>query len=66
MTKATMLSLNSDDPLAVAVFRAIHSGDVGGLNRLLADNPGLATARIGPRTLLHVAADWPGHFPRRW
>jgi uncharacterized protein len=37
---------------------------------LLAGHPGLATARLGEeepggtsRTLLHVATDWPGHFP---
>lgn len=58
-----MLSLSPDDPLAVAVVAAIRGGDLEGLNRLLGGNSGLATARIGPRTLLHVAADWPGHFP---
>jgi len=58
-----MLSFNPEAPLAVAVVAAIRSGDLEGLNRLLGDNPGLATARIGNRTLLHVAADWPGHFP---
>src|SRR6516162_5072983 len=59
----SMLNLNPDDPLAVAVTAAIRSGDVDGLNHLLGGNPHLATARIGPRTLLHVVADWPGHFP---
>ncbi len=58
-----MLSLNPDDPLAVAVTAAIRSGNVDGLNHLLGGNPNLATARIGPRSLLHVVADWPGHFP---
>jgi len=37
------------------------------LQRLLNENPGLATSRIGDgrmsRTLLHAATDWPGHFP---
>jgi ankyrin repeat protein len=43
---------------------AIHAGDVEGLRKLLRKNPGLANARIdGKRTLLHVATDWPGHFP---
>jgi uncharacterized protein len=42
---------------------AIHGGDLAALRRLLSDNPGLATARIGDSTLLHVATDWPGHFP---
>jgi hypothetical protein len=39
-----------------------------GLERLLGDNPGLATARIvddngAARRLLLIATDWPGHFP---
>lgn len=67
--------LDPDDPVAVAAVTAIHTGDTAGLRRLLAATPGLATARIGrdgrddsggrggTRTLLHVVADWPGHFP---
>ncbi len=69
-----MLSMRTDEPLAVAVVDAIHSGNVQTLERLLAENPHLATARLGDpekscggtgmsRTLLHVATDWPGHFP---
>ena len=65
-----MTTLSTDDPLAVAVVAAIHSGDVATLRRLLGDHPHLATARLGDnkpggmsRTLLHVATDWPGHFP---
>jgi uncharacterized protein len=68
-----MQYLSTEDPLAVAAVRAIHSGDVDALKELLAANPGLATARIGgdtktnrcekSRTLLHVATDWPGHYP---
>jgi ankyrin repeat protein len=58
-----MLSLSPDDPLAAAVTMAIRNGDLDQLGRLLADNPALVTARIGPRTLLHMVADWPGHFP---
>jgi ankyrin repeat protein len=60
--------LRSDDPLAVAAAHAIRAGDVEGLRRLLADNPVLATAGVAQgcesRTLLHIAADWPGHFTR--
>jgi hypothetical protein len=48
---------------ADAAAEAIRTGDVDGLIRLLESHPGLANARIGPRTLLHVATDWPGHFP---
>ncbi len=55
------------DPLVAAVTHAIRAGDLDALHRLLADHPGLAVARVGndreSRTLLHVATDWPGHFP---
>jgi len=66
--------ISTDDPLAVAAVAAIHQGDVEALTRLLAEHPGLATVQLGDalgkcgqgmtRTLLHVATDWPGHFPR--
>jgi uncharacterized protein len=60
--------LTPHDALAVESTRAIKSGDVEVLERLLREHPDLATARIqgrkgGWRTLLHVAADWPGFFP---
>ena len=63
-----MLSIQADDARAVALVAAIHSGDVETLQRLFRDNPDLATARIVDRrgvsrTLLHIVADWPGHFP---
>jgi len=66
-----MTTLPTDDPLAVAVTTAIHHGDVATLRRLLVENTGLARARLGEacgtggmsRSLLHVATDWPGHFP---
>ena len=62
------MEIRTDDPLAVAVGTAIRGGDVERLRQLLDENPGLANARIKDergvgRTLLHVAADWPGHFP---
>ena len=63
------LILDPDDSLAAAAATAIRAGDVAGLQRLLAEHEGLATARLGDpargmsRTLLHVATDWPGHFP---
>jgi len=44
--------------------QAIRSGDVAALNLYLSQNPAAAHERIdGQRTLLHVATDWPGHFP---
>ncbi|WDZ82775.1 ankyrin repeat domain-containing protein [Micromonospora cathayae] len=65
--------LADEDPVAVAVVRAIRTGDLATLRRLLAADPDLVHARIGvpdgrpgsavSRTLLHVAADWPGHYP---
>lgn len=64
------LRLRDDDPLAANVIAALQAGDVPLLERLLADNPDLALARIestganaGSRTLLHVFADWPGNRP---
>lgn len=63
-----MLSIPTDDDRAVAAVKAIHNGDVAGLQKQLDDNPELAQARIVDRkgvsrTLLHVVSDWPGHFP---
>ncbi|MFI9213604.1 ankyrin repeat domain-containing protein [Streptomyces sp. NPDC053253] len=69
----TPRTLRSQDPLAVAVTEAVRSGDLDSLRRLLAEHPGLAAARVveeregcgpGGRSLLHLAADWPGHVPR--
>src|SRR5580704_15088714 len=60
------LTLAKNDPQAVAVKQAIETGDIAGLNRLLQQNPDLVRTRFGGesgRTLLHIAADWPGHFP---
>jgi len=48
----------------IECITAIRTGDINSLNRLLEENPVLAQSRIdGQRTLLHVATDWPGHFP---
>jgi uncharacterized protein len=63
-----MLSIPAEDERAVAVVKAIQSGDVAGLRKQLDENPELARARIVDhqgvaRTLLHVVSDWPGHFP---
>jgi len=65
-----MALIGTEEPLAVAAVEAIHTGNVGTLTRLLRENPELATAALGTagddgmtRTLLHVATDWPGHFP---
>ena len=47
---------------------AIQTGDVAALRQLLDREPSISKGRIvdpkgASRTLLHVAADWPGHFP---
>jgi uncharacterized protein len=57
------MNIRPDEPLAVAAVEAIRSGDITALERLLSENASLSTARINGRTLLHVATDWPGHFP---
>jgi len=63
-----MMKISAEASQAVAVVSAIRSGDLAGLRRQLDENPELGKARIvddsgAERTLLHVAADWPGHFP---
>lgn len=68
MKTGAVTTIRNDDPLAVAVTTAIRSGDVTALRKLLADNEGLATARIADgsgcsRTLLHVLTDWPARCP---
>jgi uncharacterized protein len=56
------------DPVAVELRLAVHAGDVGSIQRLLQNDPALATARLGGRgggtaTPLHLVTDWPGYFP---
>lgn len=65
-----MKTIRAEDPVALAVSDAIHTGDVAALRLLLGEHPGLATAGLGDdgpngtsRTLLHVVTDWPGYFP---
>ncbi|MFG2988023.1 ankyrin repeat domain-containing protein [Streptomyces sp. NPDC048257] len=65
-----MESLAAGDPVAVAVTAAIRGGDLSGLRGLLDAHPGLAVVTIvrsgaaaGGRSLLHIATDWPGHYP---
>ncbi len=63
-----MLELRSHETRAVALMAAIQTGDTAALAAALQGDPELGAARIVDdkgvaRTLLHVAADWPGHFP---
>src|SRR5258708_31170635 len=49
-------------PIAV---RAVKTGDVETLTRLLREHPTLANARaLRARTLLRHLCDWPGEYPR--
>lgn len=62
------MDLPAADPRAAALVGAIRTGDVEQLQTLLTHDPALATARIVDdsgvkRSLLHIVADWPGHFP---
>jgi ankyrin repeat protein len=63
--------IDTGDPRAIAAVAAIHDGDTEQLRQLLAEHPELASAALGTgpgpggmtRSLLHVATDWPGHYP---
>ncbi len=59
--------LQSNDSLAMEIMNAIQLGDIDSVRRLLYSNRDLAAAIIrdgkSSRTLLHIATDWPGHFP---
>lgn len=66
------MELPAADPLAITTTTAIKEGYLAALGTLLSQHPNLASAVItspGPdclpegRTLLHIATDWPGHFP---
>ena len=57
-----------DDQTAAELRSAVHAGDVEAIQRLLRNDPALATARFigrggGTRTPLHLVTDWPGYFP---
>ncbi|MFD1675308.1 ankyrin repeat domain-containing protein [Alicyclobacillus fodiniaquatilis] len=60
--------LKHDDPLVISFVRAVQTGNLDALRRLLNEIPGLASKRAidrkgGTRTTLHVVTDWPGYFP---
>jgi len=58
------MSALNDQPLVAAAIEAIHNGNQDLLRQVLNEDANLTRIRIdGNRTLLHVAADWPGHFP---
>ena len=65
---ATPLAIRHDDDRAQELAEAIRGGDATRLKVMLAAAPDLATCVLvddkgAGRSLLHVATDWPGHFP---
>ncbi len=65
-----MTTISPQDALAQEVVSAIRAGHTERVEALLAEHDGLATAYVGEdgpdgqaRSLLHIATDWPGHFP---
>ena len=64
-----MLELDHSDPKADELAHLIQRGFAVRLAELLDDEPVLATAIVrdekgAGRTLMHIATDWPGHFPK--
>jgi ankyrin repeat protein len=62
------MELSAHDELAIALQTAIRAGDAARLRQLLREHDRVAQAIIiddrgTRRTLLHIACDWPGHFP---
>lgn len=65
----SLLRLSASDPQAVRLTRFIQQGEIEALRQTLEDQPALARAIVVDakgigRTLLHLATDWPGHFPQ--
>ena len=64
-----MKLIPEDSSIATKIFAAIQNGETALLEQLLSTDNELAAARSDPReedsrrTLLHIATDWPGHFP---
>jgi ankyrin repeat protein len=56
-----------DHGAAAALVAAIRTGDLAVIRKLLDENPGLASSKLGgqagSRTPLHIVTDWPGFFP---
>ena len=57
----------NDEGEAAALVAAIRAGDVAVVQKLVDEEPGLASSRLGgkagSRTPLHIVTDWPGFFP---
>jgi hypothetical protein len=68
MAEEPARSIPWDDQAAIELLLAVRGGDIATVERLLAEDPGLATARLlgrrgGWGTALHLPADWPGYYP---
>jgi ankyrin repeat protein len=64
----TSQSIPDDDQVAAELRSAVHAGDAEAIQRLIRNDPALATARLGSKdsgtaTPLHLVTDWPGYFP---
>jgi uncharacterized protein len=60
------VSTDEPDPDAETAVQAIRAGESRALSEILIRRPDLATAKVPGyrgRTLLHIAVDWPGHYP---
>ena len=62
------LRVDKNDQAAMQITTAIQTGETARVKVLLEQDADLATAIItdekgAGRTLLHIATDWPGHFP---
>src|SRR5579872_4935244 len=61
-----MMILRPDESLARDVIRAIQTGELDALRKMIAAHPGISAAKIkdarGSKALLHVVTDWPGFF----
>lgn len=60
--------ISDGDQAAVDMRAAVRASDIGAIQRMLRDEPSLATARLGSKesgsaTPLHLVAGWPGYFP---
>jgi hypothetical protein len=63
------MEIRTTETLAQALTSAIQTGEVEALQQLLDGDPLIPKARIldlkgVSRSLLHIAVDWPGNFPR--
>jgi hypothetical protein len=60
--------IKHNDPLVMSFARAVKTGDVNELRRILEEYPNLASMRAVDnkgvsRSALHAVTDWPGYFP---